>query len=72
MTRLRFEASPKEVGGLLTVAQAAELLQVSPRTIRGWLLKRRIAFTKVGRLVRIPRRELERLIETGWVSRLEP
>lgn len=72
MTRLRFAPPPPATDGLLTVAQAAELLQVSPRTIRDWLLKRRITFTKLGRSVRIPRSELNRLVEAGWVSRLGP
>lgn len=70
MTRLRFAPPSPATDGLLTVTQAAELLQVSPRTIRGWLLKRRIAFIKLGRSVRIPRRELERLIQAGTMARL--
>lgn len=56
------------LSGLLTVAQAAEWLQVSPSTIRSYVREGRLpalpAFRIAGaRSVRIPRQELLKLLE---------
>ena len=53
---------------LLTVNQAAELLGTSPRFIRRLIAERRIAFTKLGRHVRIHRRDLDALVTAGRVE----
>jgi len=50
---------------LLRVNEFAQLLNVTPACIRRWLLERKIASTRIGRLVRIPREEASRLIENG-------
>ena len=52
---------------LLTVQQAAALLQVSPATIRAWILRRQIQYVKISRSVRIRKSTLDRLIEIGSV-----
>lgn len=50
-----------------TVAQAAEQLGLSESTIRAWIGQRRIGFVRLGRAVRIPAAEIERLMERGYV-----
>ncbi len=50
---------------LLRVNEFAERLDVTPACVRRWLLERRIASIRVGRLVRIPVSEIERLLESG-------
>jgi len=50
---------------LLSVPQVAERLNVTRACIRRWILERRLAVVKVGRLVRIPLSEVERLIDSG-------
>jgi len=53
---------------LLTVPEAAALLRLKPSTIRAWVCQRRIAFVKVGRLVRIRRCDAQALIEGNIVT----
>ncbi len=53
---------------LLTIAEAAERLSVSVRNIRHQIYLRRLPIVKVGRLVRIDERDLERFIERGRVA----
>jgi excisionase family DNA binding protein len=50
-----------------TVNQAAEELGISRSTVRAWIGQRRIGFVRLGRAIRIPRPEIERLLETGFV-----
>ena len=56
----------QEQKSLLRVNEFAALLDVTPAAVRRWLLERRIASTRIGRLVRIPRDEVTRLIESGF------
>lgn len=51
--------------GLLSVPQVAERLSVTPACIRRWILERRVATIKLGRLIRIPTSEVERLLRDG-------
>lgn len=51
---------------LLRVNEFAALLDVTPACVRRWLLERKIASTRIGRLVRIPREEAARLIDKGF------
>lgn len=51
---------------LLTVNQFAEALGVTPACIRRWLLERKIAHVKVGRLVRLTPDELSRVVQDGF------
>ena len=50
---------------LMNVPQFAELLGVTPSCIRRMVLERRLSVVKVGRLVRIPAAEFDRLIAEG-------
>ncbi len=50
---------------LLTVDAVAEVLSVTPACIRRWIFERKIATVKLGRLVRIPSDEVQRLIQSG-------
>lgn len=50
---------------LLSIAEFAEALGVTVACGRRWILERRITFTKIGRLVRIPASEVDRLVEEG-------
>ncbi len=50
---------------LLSVPQFANALGVTPACIRRWVLERKIATVKLGRLIRIPATEVERLVESG-------
>lgn len=51
---------------LLTVNEAASRLAVTQSAIRRRILERRIAFVKIGRLVRIPESAVEGLINDGY------
>jgi excisionase family DNA binding protein len=55
---------------LRTVEQAATDLSVSVHTIRAWVSRRKIAAVRLGRAVRIPSTEIERLIERGTIPAL--
>jgi len=47
---------------LLTLAEVGAILKLKTSTMRAWVLRRRIPFCKVGRLVRVRRADVERLI----------
>jgi excisionase family DNA binding protein len=53
---------------LLTVEEAAERLGTSVRFVRRLVFERRIAYTKLGRYVRIATRDLDAFIEAGRVE----
>jgi excisionase family DNA binding protein len=55
-----------------TEREAASVLQVSIHTIRAWRYQRRLAYTKIGRSVRIPRSEVRRLVRRGAVPAFPP
>jgi excisionase family DNA binding protein len=50
---------------LLSIPEFSAPLGVKLATTRRWLLERKISFVKVGRLVRIPESELDRIIADG-------
>ena len=52
---------------LLTISEAADLLRLRPSTVRAWLLRRKLPYCKVGRLVRIRRSDVEALINSSIV-----
>ena len=57
---------------LLTLPEAASLLRLKTSTLRAWVLRRRIPYVKVGRLVRLRRSDVESLISRSLVpARLE-
>lgn len=50
---------------LLSVPQVADSLGVTASCIRRWILERKITTVKLGRLIRIPSSEIERLVNSG-------
>lgn len=52
---------------LLNVTEASQLLSLSRGCLRAWILQRRIAVIRLGRAVRIPTSEIDRLIQSGTV-----
>lgn len=56
---------------LITVREAARRLGLRESTIRAWLQKKRLAKVKLGRAVRIPETEIDRLVREGTVARLD-
>lgn len=58
--------SRNQIVKLFSVPEFADALGVTVACIRRWLLERKVAHVKVGRLVRIPASELERIIEEGF------
>ena len=50
---------------LINVRQFAESLGVTVAAVRRWLLERRLTHVKVGRCVRIPESEIDRIIDAG-------
>lgn len=50
---------------LLSVPEFAKALGVKPSCIRRWILLRKITVIKIGRLVRVPASEVERLVSSG-------
>ena len=50
---------------LLTVDEFAGQLRVTRACVRRWILERRVAVVKVGRLVRLPASEVHRIIDEG-------
>ena len=56
---------------MLTTEEAAHELGVKESTVRAWIARRRLGFVKLGRCVRIPRSELERIVRQGTVPARE-
>src|ERR1700693_1990653 len=54
-----------EENQLLTVDEFADQLRVTRACVRRWILERRVAVVKVGRLVRLPVSEVRRIVEQG-------
>ena len=50
---------------LLSVPQFADALGVTPACIRRWVLERKITTVKLGRLIRVPASEVDRLVSSG-------
>ena len=55
----------------LKVAEVAEALGLSVACVRAWIASRRIGFVRLGRAIRIPHAEVERLIQAGTVPARE-
>jgi excisionase family DNA binding protein len=51
----------------LTIPEAAQALALSIHTLRTWIANRRLAHIKLGRSVRIPQHEIDRLLDGGLV-----
>ena len=57
-----------ELDTLLSIEQAAERLGTSVRFVRRLIAERRIAYTKLGRHVRIAGRDLDAFVAAGRVE----
>lgn len=55
---------------LHTVPEAAERLALKERTVRRWILLRKIDYIKIGGAVRIPELEIKRIIQEGRIRRI--
>lgn len=55
---------------LLKVPEAAEMLALSQKTIWQWIGERRIGVIRLGRAVRIPQSEIDRLMQEGTTPAL--
>jgi excisionase family DNA binding protein len=55
---------------LLTLEQAAERLGMKTVTLRMWAASRKISRVKIGRAVRIPASEIDKIIERGLIPAL--
>jgi excisionase family DNA binding protein len=51
---------------LLRVDEFASILGITPACVRRWLLERKISSTRIGRLVRIPASEAQRIVDSGF------
>ena len=60
---LETEGLPRQ--SFYTAQELAKLFRLQERTIRGWISERKIDVIKVGTSVRIPAREVLRLIREG-------
>ena len=58
---MRTDAQPRTVG------QAALELNLSRATIRAWIAQRRLGHVRLGRAIRIPVQEIQRVLEGGYV-----
>ena len=56
---------------LLSIDKAAEVLSVSPWTIRSWITHGKIGSAKLGSRRLVPQSELERLIRESSIPALE-
>ena len=57
---------------MLTVRLAAERLGLQESTVRAWIAQRRIGVVRLGRAVRIPLEEVQRLIAEGTIPAKGP
>jgi excisionase family DNA binding protein len=55
----------KRIPELLSVREFAAALNITVSCARRWVLERRVVTIKLGRLIRIPLSETERLINSG-------
>jgi excisionase family DNA binding protein len=52
-------------GKLLNLQQFGDEIGIKVATVRSWVLKHKISVVRVGRLVRVPRTEVERIMKEG-------
>ena len=57
---------------LLTIEELAVKLKIKPRTVRGWIEKRRIPFTKMGRRVYFSAGVVEGILQGNTVLSVSP
>ena len=57
---------------LLTVAEAAEALNLKVSTVRAWLVKRKLPRVNCGRAVRIPAEAIAEFVARNTIPAREP
>jgi excisionase family DNA binding protein len=55
----------KHSSALLSVQEFADALNITVACARRWILERKITTVKLGRLIRVPVTEVERLVDSG-------
>ena len=55
-------------GRLMTVNEAAKVLDLAAPTIRLWVSKKKLGHFKLGRSIRIPETEINRILKSSYVS----
>ncbi len=53
-----------------TIREAAQELGLSPFTLYTWCAQRRLVFVRLGRAIRIPAAEIQRMVREGTVQRV--
>ena len=56
---------------LLNVQEAAAQLGLKEKTIRQWIALRKIEYIKAGSAVRIRQSEVDRIVRSGTIARIE-
>ena len=64
-------AANLQLGRQLTVREAAAVLNLSIHTLRFWIATRRIGYVRMGRAIRIPMSECQRIVDEGTVPATE-
>ena len=57
---------------LLSVTEFANVVGLSPKTIRQWVWMRRVPYLRVGRAIRFRQETVEEILRRGEVPALEP
>lgn len=60
----------EERARLVSIKTAAEELGLAAVTLRTWIAQRKVGSVKLGRSIRIPSSELDRLVERGSIPAL--
>ena len=60
--------SPPSADSLLTVDDIARILKLNPQTVRNWIDQGYLRAIRIGRRVRIPRAEFDRLIAESYTD----
>jgi excisionase family DNA binding protein len=56
---------------MLTVSEVANRLGLKPATVRLWIAQRKVGHCKLGRSIRVPIEEVERLIRESLIPARE-
>jgi excisionase family DNA binding protein len=64
-------APSKQPSRLMPLSEAAQELGVTVACLRSWIYRRAIAYTKVGRCVRISADTVQKIIARGTIPALE-
>jgi len=62
------KSSIHELGELVSVRTLSQLLEIKERTIREWIVKRKVPYYKIGKFVRFDPNEIREFYKTGRVE----